>query len=433
MAVSFVSAGDGNRTTGSSTTLGASWSHTIATSGLDVVVLVGVVQSVTSNAAPISPTAVTYGGLTMARVGTITLGSTTERSAVSIYSLWNPPTGAQTVAVTTATDTKTAVAGQSVAYSGVAALELGATGNGTTASVTVTIPTGGMGFAVMANGASITSVNRTERYRTGSSVGGRGDYIAVQDTATTGSVAFTFAGTATTPAAQAVVMRPAQTPPGGQLVALDTTPFAYGAGNYSFGHILLSSGAGATLSSNMITGGSDRALLVVVSSATVTETCAVTYGGVPMTSLVKLVDQSRSHELFGLLGGPLGNNSIDITISASVASIWLQAMSFNGVKSFSGAASSTLASTTSLSISSAVGDMAFGWVWSTIAPFFGNGLGYSFQNRCRDTTNQLIAGYAYGSSGTATLTDTAATTGSTALAVNMVGGRQPSGDFFAMF
>lgn len=181
----ILSTGTGNRVTGSSTSLSTSWSHTITTSGSDVVVMIATAQSMTSNTATDPPT-VTYGGVSCTRLITRQLGTGINRQRVSIFYLWNPPTGTQTVAANYAGLTvKTAVAGQSVAIGGVTnfGTPLGtsttSTSPGSTANSVV--------FSAHVCDAPITGNSGTDHYTAGSTVDGAGDYICVQTAPGTGS------------------------------------------------------------------------------------------------------------------------------------------------------------------------------------------------------------------------------------------------------
>lgn len=217
MAVARVSTGAGNQTTGSSATLATSWSHTVASSGANTFVLIGFNQSVSTNASDTGST-VTYGGQACSLVTESLVGISTTRARAAIYSIVNPPTGAQTVSVTsTGTGTKTRVSGQSVAYSGVASLGTPAVWVTANLSVSLTGATTSMLFAVHGNGSQLTAVNQTQQFLSFTSVGGAGDSLAVQDAAGTGSpTTFTATGTAATAQCGAVELVAAASAPVGK-------------------------------------------------------------------------------------------------------------------------------------------------------------------------------------------------------------------------
>lgn len=206
--VTYDSVGAGNRATGSSATLSTTWPHTISTSNANTVVIVAAECSVNQNYTDTTLYA-KYGGIDMEPAFIYAYGATTARAAVGVFYLFNPPTGPQTVgAYTAGTATKTAVAGQSVAFQGAAALreinQVAATG------VTVVSDSTSCAVALTANGASLTASNQTSDYRTGSSVGGVGDYISVQHAPGAASVSFTNTGTASTPCSVGLSISPAQ-------------------------------------------------------------------------------------------------------------------------------------------------------------------------------------------------------------------------------
>lgn len=197
MSVAWDSTGTGNRTTGSSTTLGTSWSHTISSTGTNTCVIVGVDLSGSDTAIIYDTVTVTYGSTVMSNYYSLQYGSSGNRGTIAIYYLWDPPGGAQTVSVTTSgTSTKTAVAGCSVAYTDVGSLNWMNTANAK--NVTITSDTSSMAWAMTVNGAALSAPNMTSRYAAGSLVTGLGDYIQIQDAAGAASVAFTNGGTATT-------------------------------------------------------------------------------------------------------------------------------------------------------------------------------------------------------------------------------------------
>lgn len=203
MAVAKTATATGNRATGSSTTLGVSTTCNTATTGTDTWAIMFVGISVSTNFAT-TTCAVTYGGVAMTQLTLLQLGSSTNRSVIGAYALKNPLTGAQTVAVTTAgTATKAAVAVGGGVYSGVA--NVGSVQSAASLALTASASGSGRVISASINGAAITSPTQTQMYLAGSSVGGVGDYLLVQDAAgINGTISFSSSGTATTPTTLAV-------------------------------------------------------------------------------------------------------------------------------------------------------------------------------------------------------------------------------------
>lgn len=136
---------------------GFSWSHTIGTSARAV--LVGV-SSQSGNALTVK-----VGSTSMTQLGSFfSFGPTVY---MSLWELLNPPTGAQTIAVSGA---GAANAGNSVSYNNVSGFGTVATnsGSGTTASQSITSATGQMVFQMFAYGGSagqtFSAYNQTSRW-----------------------------------------------------------------------------------------------------------------------------------------------------------------------------------------------------------------------------------------------------------------------------
>lgn len=190
-------AAQANRATGSSSTLAVSASHRLNVNGTNVYAVVGVVQSVSSNSSD-TTCSVTYGGQNMTQQAIVLGGTSTNRTAVSLYYLQNPPTGTNTITATSGgASTKAAIALSCVVYRAAGTPENYTTG--ATTGLTVTSSTGAMAFCVTGNGAALSVPTQINRYVAGSSVGGVGDYISAQDSIGAASVVFANTGTATTP------------------------------------------------------------------------------------------------------------------------------------------------------------------------------------------------------------------------------------------
>jgi len=135
-------------------------------------------------------------------------GSSTSRSAVGIYYLFNPGTGVKSVVVTPGgSSTKAGVQCQMVGYSNVSAV--GAAQTSAATSHSPTSVASGYDVRVLGNGATLTSPNQTQDYLNGASVSGVGDWMTMQSAAGTGStISFTCSGTATTPQSVATALSP---------------------------------------------------------------------------------------------------------------------------------------------------------------------------------------------------------------------------------
>lgn len=227
MAVAWDATGAGNNSAGTA----ISWTHTVASATPATYVLVGVEISVSSNSTATTCTA-TYGGVSMTLLsGALTLlGSSTNRSAVGIFYLANPASGAQTVTVTPGgASTKARCAANSVSYTRVGSI--GSQQSAASLTLSAASVSGGYDFAVSVNGATISAPTQTQRYLNTASVSGVGDSILIQDAAGTGSsISFSSSGTATTPTTLGVALSP--TTPMSTLTdnfaTKDTTKWAWG-------------------------------------------------------------------------------------------------------------------------------------------------------------------------------------------------------------
>jgi hypothetical protein len=204
MAIARLGAGAGGSSTGAAVTFN---SFNLATSDANTLAVVGVVLSVSSNSTS-TTCAVTYGGTAMTQLNLTLAGSSTSRSAVGIYYLFNPGTGVKSIVVTPGgSSTKAQVLTQQVAFSNVAATGVGAAQTAAALSATPTSLVGGYDVAVFGNGATLSSPNQTSEYLSGASVAGVGDYMSMQTAAGTGSaITFSVSGTATTAQLVAVAL-----------------------------------------------------------------------------------------------------------------------------------------------------------------------------------------------------------------------------------
>jgi hypothetical protein len=206
--VTIRSIGQGERSTGSSTTLATSWTHNYDNNFASYPVAVVAVAISIGSSIGIT-CSVTYGGQAMTELVLSQLGSGTTRNATGFYYLAFPPTGTSTINVTTGGDgTKYAIIGESIIYENVQSLT--DIGNVASLSVNVTGTTPGIQLlSVVANGAALSSPNQTELLREGSSVTGTGDYGLIQSAVGTGgTVNFAVSGTASTPNSQFMQLNP---------------------------------------------------------------------------------------------------------------------------------------------------------------------------------------------------------------------------------
>lgn len=423
MAISFVSAGAGNRATGNSATLGTTWTHNVTVGGPDTVLVVAVTASVSSNT--VGMISVENSGQDMALAGHIQWGSSTSRSITSIFYSFNPGVSNQTITVRSATSTKAAIAGTSMLYSGVGGIEVGGSSNGTTSPVSVTVPTGGMAVGVHANGAAISGVSHTERYRTGTSVNGVGDYIAVQDTSTAGSVGLDFVGTATTPGSMAIILRPGLATPASGVQLTSGTKFW---------------NPDPFTPTMVVPSDPNTAVLVALCwnqvSGTSTPDCKV--GGVALDLLSSASSGTVRLTLFGSKNIPAGSQDVKAQMFNGSTQAYAQgAWTFKNVAAFSGAATQTNTATP-LNINSAVGDAVFSVYRASPSGNWYGGVGFNIETLAsrpdgQSGLNQYAIGYGYGTGGAKSIYPPY---GGVGLGVNMVSSELPTsnpGQFFALF
>lgn len=179
--VQYQSTGAGGATTGTSSSRTTSWSHTIPTTGMDVVVLVAVGASFTGGTG--FGSSATYGGQSMSLLGT----QSGSGVAVRIFGLRNPPAGAQSVSVslsrTGTGGSLTALAGTSVSYTKVGDLDaaVGINGGSATRVITVDTDPGSYTLGVTAGANQNDAISPTARFSIFNPVDGNGDAVSVQD------------------------------------------------------------------------------------------------------------------------------------------------------------------------------------------------------------------------------------------------------------
>lgn len=161
----------------------AGWSHTIATSGPDTIVLAGVYRAL--NGAGTSTMTVTYGGVAMTEL------------ANRVFYLWNPPNGTQSVVLSeSGTATRTVLHGNTVAYKNVAQIAFtGTAATDSSGQITVTdIGAGEMQFFVGTRDSAIFGGVPTLRYTDSSGSAGTPDSIVVTDGNANGTFGATTGG-----------------------------------------------------------------------------------------------------------------------------------------------------------------------------------------------------------------------------------------------
>lgn len=197
-AVAFGAVGGGNATTFfGATTASLSWSHTIATGDLGVLVFIA--YELGSGASAIS--AVTYGGTAMTmqqrEISSAVSGAT---AVLEVWWLKSPASGTKTVAVSLSGANFNGVTGDSVSYSASKVVAIGPnTGGGSTSlSMSAASATGHMVVGAFANvngisASTLSAYSQTQRYNNGST----DIAIAMGDAAGSGSVSFTATSSGT--------------------------------------------------------------------------------------------------------------------------------------------------------------------------------------------------------------------------------------------
>ena len=193
MPVTFDSVGAGSRLVSTSTTVSTSWSHTISTSGVNTVVFAVVNVDLRGTNTSGATVSATYGGQTMTSIDGNYLivtgggGSAQYDNGTIVFFLDNPPSGAQTVSVSaTASLNVFCINGNSVAYQDVdffSATPISG-GNG---SSTLASPTGATKVLLATSTSAITVSGWNGRYTAGGTVNSIATFIAIGDSAGTGS------------------------------------------------------------------------------------------------------------------------------------------------------------------------------------------------------------------------------------------------------
>lgn len=207
--VTMRSIGEAARNTGSSSTLGASWIHRHDASLASYTLAVVAVTVSVGSGGETSTCSVTFGGQSMTQLVWTTNGSGSSQNAVGFFYTSFPPTGNNTVSVTTGGGgTKYAVLGESIIYENV--LSLANVGSVASLGVDVTGTSVGTQLVMATvNAASIDNASKNELYSNGSVASGSGDYGLIQTSVGTGgTVNFTMDGTASVPMSQVMQVNP---------------------------------------------------------------------------------------------------------------------------------------------------------------------------------------------------------------------------------
>lgn len=211
-SVAYDAAGAGahlNNQTSSSSTI--SWSHT-ATAGAYVVVSAFAQLNLSGSVSSIT---VTYGGVTMTSLGSVSPNNTANSGLLQMFGLANVSGGTQTVTVT-ATFSGTinnSLAGDSVSYlnTGLASTVTTSYGSSTSPSVTATGVTGGIVVNAicgtsLSSAATLSGYTKTQRFLYSSNATYSGN-IVIGDSSTVGSVTFAATVSAGYTAGIAVVLQ----------------------------------------------------------------------------------------------------------------------------------------------------------------------------------------------------------------------------------
>lgn len=171
MAVAFQSIGGASIVGSAASPRSTSWSHTAT--GTDRVVLVVLTVDQTTGVYTSHTRAVTYGGNAMTSLGAVHLNNDPDSPWVEIFGLVNPPTGAQTVAVTiTGSGQSYALKGNSISYTGAGSFgtptTVYGTEVGTAMALAVASATNRMAHtAFMVASGSVSAFSGTSRLTTG--------------------------------------------------------------------------------------------------------------------------------------------------------------------------------------------------------------------------------------------------------------------------
>ena len=175
------------RATGSSTTLGGSFSANIKSSDSKTCLIVGLAISMTTTAGTLNA-GVTYNGISMQNIAFQMGAAASGNEAVGLWYLFNPPTGVNTVSVTTSgTTTKTVVGGFAVAYNNVNCLTPAFTNASTSTAPAVTVTDSTARERIVAlftcdNPSTFSRyVDMTQRVHLGASATGTGDHFFVEE------------------------------------------------------------------------------------------------------------------------------------------------------------------------------------------------------------------------------------------------------------
>ena len=298
---------------GASTVTSLSWSHTAA-AGADVFAFI-------AKSTPICPTTVTYDGSAMALVGSLCLNNDGNSGVIYVYRKANVAGGTKTVSFTWSGANYASA--NSVSYTNVGSVTMSAAYGNTAVTATQTIT--GAAKSVILN-AQTLNCGGTDTF-SGSSGGTLRSQVlpsskymglSIQDSTSTGSVAFTSTVTpsTTTWASLGMVLSPA--PATGTALARTPTVLSIGGGN---------TGTTNTVMTWTHAIESTATLLVVAApwvSGNFISTCTV--NGVPMTKTVNwaynVSGNTAAVDIFYLVNPPTGTQTITVTNVNGGATWW---------------------------------------------------------------------------------------------------------------
>ena len=151
---------------------GSTWTHTV--SGLDRIVLVAAGFATASSYSLKSNTfTATYGGVPMTQVGVV-FANNTDNNVVVLFALLNPPTTPNAAVTISSSGTAArAVYGNSVSYTGVAAVNAATPVYGVSASGSITVPSSSQDWALAVftvnKSAGVGTLSQTPRFNGGDS------------------------------------------------------------------------------------------------------------------------------------------------------------------------------------------------------------------------------------------------------------------------
>jgi hypothetical protein len=188
LPVAYDATGTGN---GSNSSI-LNWTETISTLATAIVVTTAWQDTGAADTATAK-----VGSTSMTQLGIIHIADSVnaDNDYIAMFGLLNPPTGSQTITTTITTAAFYYQTANSVSYKNVSGFGTAVTNSGTTASMSVSVPSavGQMAVAAFTTGSVIvaaSSFNQTSRYST-AGVGGTNDPLLIGDAPGASTVSFT--------------------------------------------------------------------------------------------------------------------------------------------------------------------------------------------------------------------------------------------------